>query len=143
MFAQPTRRWAPKYSCLLKGLEISGPEQVWCSDITYVSMASGFMHHVSSCDNGLAESVCSGLGSLEHTGQRLFYPSVAEGAGDGLAALDIEHGSRMPIHERGLYGSSSVTWGRRGHGRSWRMDRQPIHQADWMRSRVVKKVCRI
>lgn len=27
------------YPYLLKGLEISGPNQVWCSDITYVPMA--------------------------------------------------------------------------------------------------------
>lgn len=27
------------YPSLLEGLEISGPDQVWCSDITYVPMA--------------------------------------------------------------------------------------------------------
>ena len=31
---------------LLNGLEISGPNQVWCSDITYVPMAAGFMYLV-------------------------------------------------------------------------------------------------
>jgi putative transposase len=35
---------------LLKGLEISGPDQVWCSDITYVPMASGFMYLVAIMD---------------------------------------------------------------------------------------------
>jgi putative transposase len=31
------------YPYLLEGLEITGPDQVWCSDITYVPMAYGFM----------------------------------------------------------------------------------------------------
>ena len=35
---------------LLEGLEISGPDQVWCSDITYVPMAYGFMYLVAAMD---------------------------------------------------------------------------------------------
>jgi putative transposase len=31
------------YPYLLKGLAITGPNQVWCSDITYIPMAYGFM----------------------------------------------------------------------------------------------------
>ena len=35
---------------LLEGLEITGPDQVWCSDITYVPMAYGFMYLVAVMD---------------------------------------------------------------------------------------------
>ena len=38
------------YPYLLEGLEISGPNQVWCSDITYVPMACGFMYLVAVMD---------------------------------------------------------------------------------------------
>lgn len=38
------------YPYLLKGLEISGPDQVWCSDITYVPMACGFLYLVAVMD---------------------------------------------------------------------------------------------
>jgi putative transposase len=38
------------YPYLLKGLEISGPNQVWCSDITYLPMAYGFMYLVAVMD---------------------------------------------------------------------------------------------
>lgn len=38
------------YPYLLKGLQISGPDQVWCSDITYVPMAYGFMYLVAVMD---------------------------------------------------------------------------------------------
>jgi putative transposase len=37
---------------LLEGLEITGPDQVWCSDITYVPMAYGFMYLVAVMDWG-------------------------------------------------------------------------------------------
>jgi len=35
---------------LLKGLAITGPDQVWCADITYVPMATGFMYLVVVMD---------------------------------------------------------------------------------------------
>ena len=38
------------YPYLLEGLEITGPDQVWCSDITYVPMANGFMYLVATMD---------------------------------------------------------------------------------------------
>ena len=38
------------YPYLLEGLEISGPDQVWCMDITYVPMAYGFMYLVAVMD---------------------------------------------------------------------------------------------
>jgi putative transposase len=38
------------YPYLLEGLEITGPDQVWCSDITYVPMQSGFMYLVAVMD---------------------------------------------------------------------------------------------
>jgi len=38
------------YPYLLKGLAISGPDQVWCSDITYMPMAYGFMYLVAVMD---------------------------------------------------------------------------------------------
>jgi putative transposase len=38
------------YPYLLKGLTINGPNQVWCSDITYIPMAYGFMYLVAVMD---------------------------------------------------------------------------------------------
>jgi putative transposase len=38
------------YPYLLKGLRVSGPDQVWCADITYVPMAYGFMYLVAVMD---------------------------------------------------------------------------------------------
>lgn len=51
------RRWTSQpgighrtYPYLLEGLDISGPDQVWCSDITYVPMKKGFMYLVAVMD---------------------------------------------------------------------------------------------
>jgi len=38
------------YPYLLRGLEITGPDQVWCADITYVPMQQGFMYLVAVMD---------------------------------------------------------------------------------------------
>lgn len=38
------------YPYLLRGLEVTGPDQVWCADITYVPMARGFMYLVAVMD---------------------------------------------------------------------------------------------
>jgi putative transposase len=38
------------YPYLLEGLEITGPDQVWCGDITYVPMSNGYMYLVAVMD---------------------------------------------------------------------------------------------
>ena len=38
------------YPYLLRGIQINRPNQVWCSDITYIPMASGFMYLVAIMD---------------------------------------------------------------------------------------------
>jgi putative transposase len=38
------------YPYLLRDVEVTGPDQVWCSDITYVPMAAGFMYLVAVMD---------------------------------------------------------------------------------------------
>jgi putative transposase len=40
----------PIYPYLLRGLKIERPNQVWCSDLTYIPMAQGFMYLVAIMD---------------------------------------------------------------------------------------------
>jgi putative transposase len=37
-------KWHKIYPYLLKGLDINRPNQVWCSDISYIPMAKGFVY---------------------------------------------------------------------------------------------------
>ena len=39
-----------KYPCLIRPLEIIKPDQVWCTDITYIRMLRGFMYLVAIMD---------------------------------------------------------------------------------------------
>ena len=39
-----------KYPCLIRPLEIIEPDQVWCTDITYIRMLRGFMYLVAIMD---------------------------------------------------------------------------------------------
>ena len=39
-----------KYPCLIRKMDITEPDQVWCSDITYIRMAHGFMYLVAIMD---------------------------------------------------------------------------------------------
>ena len=39
-----------KYPCLIRKMDIAAPDQVWCSDITYIRMAYGFMYLVAIMD---------------------------------------------------------------------------------------------
>lgn len=46
----PAREGHEIYPYLLQDLEIGGPNQVWCSDITYIPMQYGFMYLVAVMD---------------------------------------------------------------------------------------------
>ena len=39
-----------KYPCLIRKLDITAPDHVWCSDITYIRMAHGFMYLAAIMD---------------------------------------------------------------------------------------------
>ena len=49
MLSQPDPQHG-RHPYLLADLEINGPDQVWCADITYVPMANGFMYLVAVMD---------------------------------------------------------------------------------------------
>src|ERR1700746_3618980 len=52
------------YPYLLRGLAIERVNQVWCSDVTYIPMAKGFLYLVG--DHGLGEPRGAGLAPLQH-----------------------------------------------------------------------------
>jgi putative transposase len=104
------------YPYLLEGLEISGPDQVWCSDITYVPMAYGFMYLVAVMDwwsryvlgwelsNSLDSEFCirawtSGLGSgrqplISNTDQGCQFTSEAYLEAVESAGVDVSMDGR-------------------------------------------------
>ena len=45
-----SNRAAPRFPYLLRDLEITRPDQVWCSDITYIPMRHGYLYLVAVMD---------------------------------------------------------------------------------------------
>ena len=72
------------YPYLLGDLEMTGPDQVWCADITYVPMAHGV--YVFGGGDGLVEPVCAGLALEQHDGGGLLRGRLGSGAASGRQA---------------------------------------------------------
>ena len=125
---EPGRGRAIKFIRICWDLEVNGPDQVWCSDITYVPMAQGFMYLVAVMDwwsryvlawrlSNTLESglLCGGLGSGV--------------AGWAASAADLQHRPGVAVHVAAVSGRGGI--GRDGgeHGRSRPLDGQSVHRA--------------
>jgi len=44
VFTTQSYHWFRKYPNLIKGIEVTGPDQLWVSDITYIEMDRGFLY---------------------------------------------------------------------------------------------------
>jgi len=109
------------YPYLLRGLEVTGPDQVWCADITYVPMARGFMYLVAVMD-WWSRYV---LGwRLSNTMEAAFCVDAGRTAGP----VDFQHRSRLAVHLADVYRRGGIGRGRREHGRSGAVDRQPVYR---------------
>ena len=115
------------YPYLLEGLEISGPDQVWCSDITYVPMAYGFMYLVAVMDwwsrYVLAWELSNSMDSEFCI--RAWTGALASGRQPLISNTD----QGMPVHQRGVSGRGGVGGSGREHGWAGAVDRQPVHRA--------------
>ena len=126
------------YPYLLEGLEISGPDQVWCSDITYVPMAYGFMYLVAVMDwwsrYVLAWELSNSLDS-----EFCIRAWTRRWPAGGTA--DLQHRPGQPVHQRSVSGGGGV--GRRGceHGRAGAVDRQPVHRAVMAQRQTGRHLC--
>jgi len=97
------------YPYLLRGLEVTGPDQVWCSDITYVPMAAGFMYLVAVMD------WWSRYGS-----------SLAGGA---AGTADLQYRPRLAVHFPNVHRCGGVCGSGREHGWSGPLVGQPFYRA--------------
>ena len=106
------------YPYLLRGLEVSGVNQVWMADITYIPMARGFLYLVAImdwysryvlawrlsntldadfCVDGLEEALRQGKPEIFNTDQGSQFTSEA------FTSMLLEHGIRISMDGKGRY----------------------------------------
>ena len=106
------------YPYLLRGLEVSGVNQVWMADITYIPMARGFLYLVAImdwysryvlawrlsntldadfCVDGLEEARRQGKPEIFNTDQGSQFTSEA------FTSMLLEHGIRISMDGKGRY----------------------------------------
>ena len=109
---------APKYPYLLRGLNITKPDQVWAADITYIPMARGFLYLVvimdwhswcvlawrlsntldsAFCVDALEEALSKGTPGIFNTDQGSQFTSEA------FTSVLKRHGVRISMDGKGRY----------------------------------------
>lgn len=112
-----------KYPYLLRDLVIDRPNQVWCSDITYIPMKRGFLYLVAIMDwftrkvlswrlsNTMDAEFC-----IEALRDALWHPG------------DFQHGPGLTIHDAPFYRYPGRTSDPHQHGRTGALDGQCLHR---------------
>jgi putative transposase len=106
------------YPYLLRDLVVTGPDQVWCADITYVPMARGFMYLVAVMD----------WWSRYVLGWRLRGCLRGGAAGGTAGAADFQHRPRLAVHLADVYRRGGIGGRGREHGWSGAVDRQSVYR---------------
>ena len=115
------------YPYLLRGLDITEANPVWCSDITYIPMAKGFCYLVAVMDwasrkvlswrlsNTLDTSFC--IEALEEALQKYGTPDI----------FNTDQGSQFTSYEFTNYSYKQQHQDQ--HGRQWPVEGQYIYRA--------------
>ena len=115
------------YPYLLRGMEVTRPNQVWAMDITYIPMAKGFVYLAAVLD-WFSRRVLSWRVSI--TMEASFCVETLE---DALAEhgkpRNLQHRSGQPVHGRGLHRRARQQRHRHQHGRQRRLAGQRVRRA--------------
>ena len=106
-----------KHPYLLRGLAIVRPNQVWCSDITYIRLKGGFVYLTAVMD-WHSRFVLSW--DLSITLDTEFCVTALDRAFGAVSAGDLQHGSGVSVHESSIHGrlkESGVRISMDGRGR--------------------------
>ena len=95
---------AEVYPCLLRGVAVERPNQVWSTDITWRLYPHGTRVRLPRGGDGLVQPQGAGVADQQHPGRRILRglpggsPSALRNAGD------FQHRAGLAIYQRGVYG---------------------------------------
>ena len=126
---------------LLRGVVIDRPNQVWCTDLTYIPMRRGFLYLVAVMDwatrkvlswrvsNTIAQRSPGGMPGEAGLGRGILRGRVAGGLGAVRPSGGFQLRPRQPIHLAAVHQRAAT--GRRAHlhGRAGALDGQRVHRA--------------
>ena len=109
---------------LLRGMQITRPNQVWAMDITYIPMARGFVYLAVVLD-WATRRVLSWRLSI--TMEAAFCVETLRGRpGSSWQAGNLQHGPGLAVHRLGLHRPARQQRHRHQHGRQGRLARQRV-----------------
>ena len=115
------------YPYLLRGVEVTRPNQVWAMDITYIPMAKGFVYLAVVLD-WFSRRV-SVVARVDHDGSIVLRRDIGGGAGQARQAGDLQHGSGLAVHLCSVYRCSDEERHQDQHGRQRRVAGQRVRRA--------------
>ena len=104
------------YPYLLRDLEITRPDQVWATDITYVPMPVGFMYLVAIIDWYSRYVLAWELSNMLDTG---FCLEALETALDGRRPEIFNSDQGGTVHQRSVHAAPRAGQRAHQHGRPW------------------------
>ena len=122
---------------LLRDLSITRPNQVWCTDITYIPMRRGFLYLVAVMDwhsrkvlswrlsNTMDAGFCVDV--LKDALARYDPPEIFNSPSRDISCGNTlpGNGSGLPVHQHRLHRRAARRQGEDIHGRARPLDRQP------------------
>jgi putative transposase len=97
------------YPYLLRGMEVTRPNQVWAMDITYVPMSKGFVYLAVVLDwfsRRVLSWRVSIVPDLIRDGGIVLRRDFGGGIGEARQSGDLQHGSGLAVHRDGVHGCS-------------------------------------
>ena len=114
------------YPYLLRDAKVTGPNQVWVADITYLPMARGFLYLVAVMDWYSRYVVAW---RLSNTLEADFCAEALMEALERGKAGGVQHRPGEPVHQPGVHPGPSGPWGEDQHGREGAVPRQHLRGA--------------
>ncbi len=104
------------YPYLLRNLDITRPNQVWCSDITYIRMNRGFVYLTVHC--GLVQSKGVVLGTVDDAGFIFLRQRPGRGHCHPWETGNLQHRAGGAVHGPRIHEGPQEPWHQNQHGRT-------------------------